>query len=181
MEQFEDFDNEDFDNEDWYDISYHETYKQGSNKSNRKNKIKKSNNHKELNGNKLSSRYKLELSIKHGIIKYQRNIERKEKEIADDRLYYCSHCKKLDIQVCRCMYLEWCGANPDSQICIYNDYNCDYEYGFLDECCLYHYYFNEDHDSSKFLSKLELNYKGKKHIYKKYMPVQRSEIERITE
>lgn len=165
---------EEFDDVEWYDILYHETYikKTKNNKQNTKNT---KNNHKET---KLSSKPKLELSIKHGIMKCQRTIERQEKASADDRLYYCTHCKSIDVQVCRCMYLEWCGANPDSNICIYNDYNCDYYYGLQDQCCMYHYCFDNDNDYG-LLSKLELNYKGKKHIYKKYMPVKRSEIEII--
>jgi hypothetical protein len=161
MEQFEQFDMAD-----WYDITYHKIhkqYKQGKDKKNDKKNDKKSD--------KLSSKNNLELSIKHGIIKCQRTIERKEKEIADDRLYYCSNCKKIDIQVCRCMYLEWCGSNEDSDYCIYNDI-------FPDRSCMYHYNFNKDL-KKELISKLEIDYKGKKHIYKKYLPVQRNELEII--
>ena len=178
---------------DWYDMKYHETrlsnqssnLRQSNKKSNKKSNNKTSNKDGKKE-TKLSSKTNLELSIKHGIIKCQRTIERKEKEIADDRLYYCSHCKKIDIQVCRCMYLEWCGTNEDSDYCIYNDIKNGYEYGcygyyydFLDKSCMYHYYFNKDL-KKELISKLEMDYKGKKHIYKNYVPVQRHELEIIS-
>lgn len=135
-------------------------------------------------------------SIKHGIIKSQRTIERNEKLLGlPDRVYYCSKCFSCDMKPCKCMYLEWCGCYENSICCKYVEDAVDYliYYSELDSfMCSYHSDYkkklksisdnqsqsvshsesqSESHSESQSKNKIKSEYPGKKTLQNRYIPI----------
>ena len=81
---------------------------------------------------KRISKRNIEFSKQKGIMKQARRQEQFQKQIGcSERTFFCNVCKKTYINsVCRCNYVDWCGAKSKSyKNCLYGIDICEYHNG----------------------------------------------------